>query len=186
MAKKRLYQVAREYLRRFLETEADNKQSRKLLAVEMPLSQQLQIEGQSVLFKGKIDRVDLYDNSMVQVIDYKTGRVDKKDGFLKDISLLFSESDYSKALQVASYGWLYNKNNPAITSLQAGLISLRSAAGQIVNVAYNDEDLLSWMSEFEDGLKQLLKQIFLDEEPFSQTRNTNHCTYCDFKNLCNR
>lgn len=181
-----IYQVAREYLRRFLETEACNNLPRKLLDVEAPLSQLLQIEGKTVLFKGKIDRVDLYDQKVVQVLDYKTGRVEKKDVILKDPSHLFQDTQFSKALQVASYGWLYLKNNPDITSLRAGLISLRSSSGQVVNVTYNEDNLMSWISEFETGLVQLLKQIFCDKEPFSQTRDTNHCTYCDFKNLCNR
>ncbi|MBN2614115.1 MAG: PD-(D/E)XK nuclease family protein [Bacteroidales bacterium] len=181
-----IYQVAKEYLRRFLESEADAKQARKLMAVELPLSHQMQIDGMSILFKGKIDRVDEYAGGMVQILDYKTGRVDNKDVKAKDLNLLYDDPQFSKALQVASYGWLFHKNNPGTASLQAGLISLRSASGQIQNVSYNDENLLLWMTQFETGLVHLLKQIFLDEEPFSRTRDINRCTYCDFKNLCNR
>ena len=40
--------------------------------------------------------------------------------------------------------------------------------------------------EFRERLQRLLKEIFDENEPFTQTEDTKKCAYCDFKAICKR
>jgi len=42
------------------------------------------------------------------------------------------------------------------------------------------------MPEFEEGLKEVLKEIFQSEQSFDQTDQLDNCAYCEFKTICNR
>ena len=181
-----IFKVAEEYLRRYLEKEIKSKMRRKLVDVEKEMDQALVIDGRNILFKGKIDRVDSLEDDSVQIIDYKTGKVEKRHMTIKDLNQLFSDASFSKALQVLSYAWLYSKKSQKTDVMHAGLISLRATSGAILNVEYEDDNFMNWITDFEAGLIELLREIFSCNQPFRQTTDTSHCTYCDFKRMCNR
>jgi CRISPR/Cas system-associated exonuclease Cas4 (RecB family) len=42
------------------------------------------------------------------------------------------------------------------------------------------------MEEFEKGLKNILKEIFISDQAFEQTDKLENCTYCAYKTICNR
>ncbi|MBN2639060.1 MAG: PD-(D/E)XK nuclease family protein [Bacteroidales bacterium] len=182
---KLIYRVALEYLLRYLDSEIRNVQNRKLLGVEVDVSHQLQLGSKVIRFKGKIDRIDQFNNT-IQIIDYKTGRVDPKDVNIKSMDEIFTDVKFSKALQVSCYAWLYNKKYPSENDLQSGLISLRSSKSEVFNVSFGEPNIKSWVQQFEEAIYQLLNLIFEDEKPFMQTHDDTHCRYCDFKNICNR
>ena len=109
--------------------------SLNILESEIELQHTLNIGGINFVIKGKIDRIDEYDNH-IRIIDYKSGSVKVSDLSFRKWEE-FSEAPYKpKALQLLIYAYLYIKNNPSILNrkvivgnfafknLQEGLITL--------------------------------------------------------------
>ena len=49
----------------------------------------------------------------------------------------------------------------------------------VYNFAFYEDD-------FRERLSALLQEIYNPGEPFTQTKDTKKCEYCDFKRLCNK
>ncbi len=138
-------------------------------------------------FKGTIDRVDSKAGK-VRILDYKTGSV--KAGKLKPDAWedLFTDPEYSQALQLMMYAWLYHKNYPEVSEPEAGIISLRAPGkGPVMLFAPDkrplDPDVLK---EFEEHLIKLLQEIVDPGVPFAQAEDVKRCKYCSFKAICNK
>ena len=182
--------VITEYLTRFLDNEIRNHKNQIVKGVEIPLKYPIVVNKQEIYLKGFIDRVDEVNNGkdkVLQIIDYKTGNVDERYLKIIDWDKVNSNTNYDKAVQILIYAWLYYNYNKQDCNITAGLISLRTKNSRISNVTINKEMYINknW-EEFETFLKPILKDIFFGDKPFDQTNDTNHCKYCDFKNLCDR
>ena len=82
-----ILKVAGKYVRRFIHLEIDElkRKNRYLIATEQVLQHQLDVEGETILLKGTIDRSDKINGAgMVRIIDYKTGAVDQTNLNLKE------------------------------------------------------------------------------------------------------
>ncbi len=181
-------QVLRKYLERFLAGEVKKlqKEPRVLVAVERELQADIVLEnGKNVLIKGVIDRVDKA-GSQLRISDYKTGSVSKKDVNFKEWHQLIDESKYSKAFQTLLYGWMFKKNYPQTGHLVVGLFSLRNLSEGFISPAIQAGNPDNWHLQFESVLRTLLSEIFDSERSFCQTPDNSNCSYCDFKNICNK
>ena len=141
-----------------------------------------------VRIKGKIDRIDLWDDTL-RVIDYKTGSVQSAELKLKSWDKLTSDPKMAKAFQLLLYAYLYYKNheNPGL-KIQTGNISMRkiSEGFKMVKLPEDKEIDNESMITFEDLLKALLEKILDPEIPFVQTEDAENCTYCPFTSICTR
>jgi len=149
-------------------------------------------DGKVILY-GIFDRVDEKEGCL-RVVDYKTGRKDLKT--MKTIDQLFLSPDYKEQFQAFFYSWLLknsssgNSNGATATAtatvIKAGLFRLQQVTQGINYI--NDGNAISneQFSEFESQLKNLLDEIFNPEIPFAQTSDEARCTYCAFKDICNR
>ncbi|MGN0186964.1 MAG: PD-(D/E)XK nuclease family protein [Paludibacteraceae bacterium] len=142
--------------------------------------------GLSVNLKGIIDRVDEKDG-IVHIADYKTGSF--VDDF-ETIEQLFdtTEKERPKAiLQLFFYTLLYRlKTNQS--HVKPILYALRSASRNIAITCQKAEvqDADNYYEEFRTALDACLTEIFDVTVPFRQTEQTNRCSYCSFKQICNR
>lgn len=185
-----IFHVAKAYIERFVKNDLSYLKvtERQLVGVEMKLKAPFSFSGGQVNLKGIIDRVDyIPGDTGVRIIDYKTGTVSGYDLKIKDWNLLISDEKYAKAFQVLSYAWLYHKNHEVKGHVTAALISMKSASGKPEEVSFLDENNVDQLlPQYEEQLDKLLSEMFDAGKDFVQTDDVLRCTYCDFKNLCNR
>ena len=142
-----------------------------------------------VRLKGIIDRVDRKD-SVVRVLDYKTGRDEKK---IKSIASLFDRDDPQRnkaAMQAVFYALLYaSQAEEADERIAPGLVNAKELFGQdfdprLILDKHPIDDFYPYRAEFTQALTQLLAELFNPDVPFGQTEDTKKCDYCPFVGLC--
>ena len=146
--------------------------------MEQSLSVPLQVNGLNfpIILKGKLDRVDEFDG-ITRIIDYKTGKVERRNVEIMDWNILTEEYQFSKAFQLLCYALMYFKTNPKENqSIQAGIISLKnfaegtllfaqkeSARGTKNHIIDNEV-----VFDFEQILGQLITEICNADIPFTE------------------
>ncbi|WP_430428891.1 PD-(D/E)XK nuclease family protein [Maribacter litoralis] len=174
------FHVILKYIQTFIDAEvtALKDHSIKIIALEQSLSVPLEVPGLDfpIILKGKLDRVDEFDG-ITRIIDYKTGKVERRNVELMDWDVLTEEYQFSKAFQLLCYALMFFKTHPAENlSIQAGIISLKNFAdGTLLfaqkesargpkNHIINNEMIL----DFEQILGQLITEICNADLPFTE------------------
>jgi ATP-dependent helicase/DNAse subunit B len=148
--------------------------------------------GEKIRLQGSIDRLDEKEDS-VRVIDYKSGGDEVK---FPDVASLFNR-DHDKrngaAMQTILYSYLFIKHEDydGIKNVIPGLYNGKglfqsdfSEKLKINNKELNNAEAL--IHEFEEGLKEVLAEIFISKQAFNQTDKLEKCTFCPYKTICNR
>lgn len=140
-------------------------------------------EGQlTTTIGGRIDRMDCVTCAdgvrRIRVIDYKTGKNNKKnDGYILQsfiYSLLVDESPIM---------------NPEKLEVSPALLYIQHSAGKDFDptVVYEKEkvtDVSKYREEFMNTVEQIIAEIFNPEQPFACTDDKTACTHCPYINLC--
>ena len=140
-------------------------------------------EGQlTTTIGGRIDRMDCVTCAdgvrRIRVIDYKTGKNNKKnDGYILQsfiYSLLVDESPMM---------------NPEKLEVSPALLYIQHSAGKDFDptVVYEKEkvtDVSKFREEFMNTVEQIIAEIFNPEQPFACTDDKTACTHCPYSNLC--
>ena len=140
-------------------------------------------EGQlTTTIGGRIDRMDCVTCAdgvrRIRVIDYKTGKNNKKnDGYILQsfiYSLLVDESPMM---------------NPEKLEVSPALLYIQHSAGKDFDptVVYEKEkvtDVSKFREEFMNTVEQIIAEIFNPEQPFACTDDKTACTHCPYCNLC--
>ena len=140
-------------------------------------------EGQlTTTIGGRIDRMDCVKCAdgvrRIRVIDYKTGKNNKKnDGYILQsfiYSLLVDESPIM---------------NPEKLEVSPALLYIQHSAGKDFDptVVYEKEkvtDVSKFREEFMNTVEQIIAEIFNPEQPFACTDDKTVCTHCPYSNLC--
>ena len=140
-------------------------------------------EGQlTTTIGGRIDRMDCVKCAdgvrRIRVIDYKTGKNNKKnDGYILQsfiYSLLVDESPMM---------------NPKKLEVSPALLYIQHSAGKDFDptVVYEKEkvtDVSKFREEFMNTVEQIIAEIFNPEQPFACTDDKTVCTHCPYSNLC--
>ncbi len=143
---------------------------------------------QRVRIKGIIDRVDRKDGG-VRVLDYKTGRDEKR---MKSVASLFDRNDERRnkaAMQALFYAFLFEPQTSPDERITPGLINAKDLFGdqfdpRLILNKHPLEDFRTCQSEFIDQLVQLLAELFGSDRPFDQTEDKKKCDYCPFARIC--
>ena len=156
----------------------------KILHLEQEFQKQLisQKLNKTFIIKGIIDRIDLYNNT-TRIIDYKTGIVTPSTLKIKEITDLFNNSKYDKAIQLLIYKLLYSNYS---SDVQSGIISFKNIKSYFMELKFEKENSFELFKEFEEQLINLIEDILTKDAPFSQTEDKTNCSYCSFKNICVR
>lgn len=146
--------------------------------------------------RGLIDRVD-QQGQIVRLIDYKSGG-DKKN--FSNVESLFDRENKQRnkaAMQTMFYGLLYQSMFPSNTmALKPALFNfkeifqddfnpyLQEKSGRSSAIEVND--YRDYQNGYENGLKNLLEEMYHPEVPFDQTDDLEKCKYCAYKEICGR
>lgn len=174
------FHVILKYIQTFIDAEitAIKDHSIKIIALEQSLSVPLEIAGLDfpIKLKGKLDRVDEFDD-VTRIIDYKTGKVERRNVELMDWDVLTEDYQFSKAFQLLCYGLMFFKMHPADNlTIQAGIISLKNFADGTLLFAQKEtargpkNHLITneVISDFEQILGQLITEICNADIPFTE------------------
>lgn len=187
------FEVAKVYVDRVLEYDLELVSDGKpntVLKLEQELVGELQVEldGASIAvkLKGTADRIDRTSTGLVRLIDYKTGSADKTLNISKAEQFSSSKADY--AFQLMMYHLMYAQGSgSANTSPNIFFLRLNDIEKAITvseeKVPLRGDALVGYT---EKVLKGLFEELFDRETPFIQTEDDKPCTYCDFKQLCQR
>ena len=172
------YHVILKYIHNFIDAElAEIKDHEiRITALEQELAISLKVPGLEfpIILKGKLDRIDSYDG-ITRIIDYKTGKVERRNVEIMDWSVITEDYQYSKAFQLLCYALMYTKSHPnQEKNLQAGIISMKNFTDGTLLFAKKesargpknhliDKEMLM---EFEQMLYQLISEICNPEIPF--------------------
>jgi hypothetical protein len=149
-------------------------------AVEYPLEMAAARIGSPVLFTGRLDRVDRKD-SLVRILDMKTGRVDPRDLKIKEFSLEAIQGPKGYAVQLMVYAWLYLMQHPETDAVQAGILPLqRGASNEPLLLELPGGDTVS--REDLPAIGQLLAeavQAMMDPAlPVQHNKDSAYCKFC--------
>ncbi len=178
-----IYEVAKKYITQFLMAEIEDRSTplKQIIGLEEKLEVILDFEDQEVKLKGYLDRIEkLIQKDHIRIIDYKTGKVEPRDLALKDWEE-FPGKDKDKLFQLLFYAYLYEKKYQPTLSPQLGIYSLRMLSYGLIEPKLPDEE-----NYFEEYLFNLIGEIFDPSIQFEQTTDENICSYCDYREICNK
>ncbi|MBN8702383.1 MAG: PD-(D/E)XK nuclease family protein [Bacteroidetes bacterium] len=182
-----IYRVIFQYFTKFLQSESKLTESNSITVLhqEKEFKREFKFDNESFILKGKIDRIDLYNNQL-RIIDYKTGVVEKKEVTINSIAEVLTKDNTAKTFQLLFYGWITNQEFRS--NKQLLLMSLRNinSTGFPLTIKKNNDITDSDIADFEQELATLLRRIANPDKPFTQTSNIETCAYCNFKTMCNR
>lgn len=182
-----LYSVAESQLRHILQQEkARLERGDRLVVKAVEKEAQLYAITPEVNLKGTIDRVDEL-NGCLRVIDYKTGRLDKKE-------LTFGDEDApmpGKWLQLMWYALLYCRENHLAEPVRTGIYPLRNLHSDVKMATWNLSDgeapeavTPDKLNRFEELLREKIKELMDPDIPFNPTPTKEACRYCPVKGFC--
>ena len=142
----------------------------------------------TVRLKGIIDRVDRKGDT-VRVVDYKTGRDEKK---VKSIASLFDRDDKQRnkaAMQAMFYAFLYEPQATPDEKITPGLVNAKELFGEqfdprLILDKHPIDDFRPYAAEFTQALTGQLSEVYDPAVPFTQTEDLKKCDYCPFVRLC--
>lgn len=155
----------------------------------------------SLSIGGYIDRLDEIVNPdgthRIRVIDYKTGKsmtstpIDVDDIFT-DEKLSEKHKDYY--LQTFLYASIVKRHpqlNPSQLPVSPALLFIQQTAGEDYDPTLLLEkekvlDIGEYDAKFKENLQQLLSEIYNPSIPFAPTSELKRCTYCAYRQLCDR
>ncbi|MDR0969446.1 MAG: PD-(D/E)XK nuclease family protein [Lentimicrobiaceae bacterium] len=184
-----IYEVARKTIEQILDLDEKllkEGNTIEIISLEEGIQTNYTYNNESFVIKGFIDRIDKL-NGVYRIIDYKTGKVNKKDLELKEEGNLY-DPKYEKALQLLCYEYLFKKEkiNGTAIQIESGIINTRQISSGLIKL--NTEKLNAESNEilFEDFLKKTFHEIFETMQPFVQTDDETRCKHCDFAVICDR
>jgi hypothetical protein len=126
----------------------------------------------------------------ISIIDYKTGGSAKP---YKTLDELVSEKDKRAAhiFQTFVYASVLIRRKTYNLPIVPSLLYMQDAGRRNYSpvIEYEKEpigDFRKLFPEFEELFLQKISDLFNPDIPFQQTTYINNCTYCEFKDLCNR
>ncbi|WP_342265491.1 PD-(D/E)XK nuclease family protein [Cardinium endosymbiont of Philonthus spinipes] len=171
-----------------------------LLGVEVAIKHPMVLDSKRKIWLGGVlDRIDRH-NQVIRIIDYKTGLSNCK---ISSITSLFDPTKIKKnraVFQLFFYAWLFQSLHGADYQqpIMPYLISIREiflkgyAPGIFMQQANGGkqyqriEDVQEYAQPFQEGLKELLLEIFNPAIPFTQTEDLEICRYCPYVRICQR
>ena len=206
-----LQEVAKTLLGTYFDESAAWYEERiKLLAVEEVVETLVSVpvgsEMWPIRMKGRIDRIDLKADSVLRIVDYKTGKVVKKDVDAGESlgDTLREEEMKAKLFQLWMYKFLVAKElqkspearipslqglDPERLLIQPGIISFRNFQDKLISAPLEfseGESVASFLRESEELVSFWVNALISQETAFEKTVNLDQCTFCDFTSICHR
>lgn len=157
--KKECWQIIDQYLR-LITKDKQNGMPANVIAVEKRFDFAI---AENLVLNGAIDRIQLDDDGVIHVADYKTTKHKK-----------YLKNDF---FQLLTYAYVIVSQDPTIEKVRASYILLRHNF-EYVTTEFNKEEILAVKGKFEEYAKQMLSEKEFPPNP------TNLCNYCDYLQEC--
>lgn len=185
---------AQDYMEAFLQCEQEEiaKANRdglpySIVGQEFEVEDFLEIQAsggkKAIKIKGFVDRATRIGNTL-QIIDFKTGKVEKREMNIRNVQSFSEEKNLPKAIQVLLYAWLMRKNGkiPPSCDVEAGLLSFRSMKEGFLPLTIEgkkqfDDDSYALIEEV---AREVLEEIFNPELPFIPSEDEKAHQYSRF------
>lgn len=177
-----VYQVMYEVLKQFLHSEKQGVKAGdqiKILALEHQFITPIFIQNlnKNINFKGTVDRIDLYNNTL-RFVDYKTGNVTAADLAFTIWEEVRMNPKKSALFQVIMYAYVL-KNEFKNQTIVAGVIPLKTFNNDFLPASQKENSRKkntlaineSVFFEFEKELFLLISEIFDPKTPFQETNS---------------
>ena len=139
---------------------------------------------------GRIDRLDLIDNDIIRVVDYKTGS--KRYKPMAEVDAIFlpenirEHSDYY--LQTFVYADIIRRQRPNY-KVSPALLFIQHAGGEGYDptLCFGKEpirDIAQYSARFNELLDEKITEIFSPNTPFVPTDDLRTCATCPFALMC--
>lgn len=139
-----------------------------------------------IRYGGSVDRLDRVGDK-IRVVDYKTG---KSDNTINKLDKLFNGDRNKAAFQTMLYAdAVENELKPDVPLLPAvygARAVFRSDFDPLFKFDGGNLIFQANADDFRARLKELFEEILNPEISFSQVENPQKCTFCPYKNICNR
>jgi hypothetical protein len=150
---------------------------------------------QQIRIGGRIDRVDI-EGELVKVIDYKTGKADKKNEF-SSVHELFDRHEKNRKeyiFQIFLYSYLLEQHKYPGKKIIPQLLFIRESYQKDFEPAVffkhghtsKINSIGSFIPDFKQEMDQLLNEFFDPAIPYVQTEIVEKCQYCPYVDICNR
>ncbi len=189
--------VIKKYISNFLNFEreivSELEKKKEILTVkslEVELKWEITLSnGTKINLAGKTDRIDDV-NGTLRIIDYKSSVHKTRDKFeISSLDEVFTNTKYSKALQLLTYAWLAWKNNLAPANKISPCIIPFRAEKKIYKLISGKTDFTfseDFFTEFEQRLTNFIEEMFDNKKTFAPTEDLDTCEFCAYKSVCNR
>lgn len=171
------YNVIIKYIQNFVDNEIEqlSHHTIKILGLEKKLQVAVTLPGsnKNIILKGKLDRIDAFDG-ITRIIDYKTGKVEKRNLEVINWSDIIENYDFSKAFQLLCYSYMFLKTNES-ENIHAGIISIKNLKEGVMlfckktsvrDTKKNPIIDRAVLQEFEQLLFSLIEEILDPKIPF--------------------
>jgi hypothetical protein len=152
-------------------------------------------EAVHVEIRGKIDRIDDTGHEF-RIIDYKTGRVDRKISTLDDLFDRNQKFRNHAVFQTLLYAKLfYHSGQQTELPVVPGLYPIRELSGNdfdyhlLAGIQRKKQKIGNYRDidkEFTGKLKEIIREILNPAVGFSPTHVTERCEYCPYRGICHR
>lgn len=153
------FDIICEYLK-IITTDKNNNISANVLAVEKKFDFAI---SDNVVLNGMIDRVQLDDDNVIHVCDYKTVKNKK-----------YLKNDF---FQLLTYAYVMIQENPNITKIRASYILLRHNF-EYITTEFNVPEILTIKDKYIDYASDIISETEYKPNP------TALCNYCDYQTMC--
>jgi hypothetical protein len=182
--------IAVRYITNYIDLEKKNvtQVPASVAALETDLKHSVVLAGgKNVNLRGQADRIDRAE-SWIRLIDYKTGKAEKRDLYVSDWSEIMDKPEIGKAFQLLMYAWLYSRMTDNRLPVQSGIVSFRKLKEGLMNVMTPEGGFLfpETLDTFERSLILLLENLFDPAKEFVQTTEEKSCKICAFSPVCRR
>lgn len=170
---------------------------KRVLGTEKKLSCTLNVGGRPLQLTGTIDRMDQHPDGGVDIIDFKTGRVDSLiidlDAEVDRVALLETFRKNPQILQLLVYALLAADGLDPEALMRLGIYSFKAQKEEgrvrFLSAGRGQVHGLSPVQD-RDRIERLLTSVFEDlldpEQPFDQVEDASYCGYCPFTEICGR
>jgi CRISPR/Cas system-associated exonuclease Cas4 (RecB family) len=150
----------------------------------------------AVRIKGVIDRIDMKDGK-VRVIDYKTGKDEKIFSTITSLTDRDDKKRNKAVFQVFFYSYLFMANaKEPYDCIEPGIFNSKDLftknfdsrifSKESRQPSYPVSEFRQYATEYEEGVRVLLTEMYDRAVPFDQTEDEKKCSYCPYKEICNR
>ncbi len=189
--------VIKKYISNFLKFESETitelEKKKEFLTIknlEIELKSEITLNnGAKINLSGKSDRID-DEGGILRIVDYKSSVHKQRDKFdINSLDEVFTNTKYSKALQLLTYAWLAWKNKLALANKISPCIIPFRAEEKIYKLKSGKQDFNfseEFFSAFEEKLVNFIGEMFDKQKTFAPTDDLDTCEFCAYQSVCNR